>query len=620
MVKGWVEKSIGELFEISGGLSASRAQLSDNGYPYLHYGDIHGSLRTFIDVCSDDTIPFLDVPLNKVSRASLLQDGDVVFVDASEDEEGASRHIVVRNTDGLPFISGLHTIVAKAKTDELNNLFKEFCFQTLAIKAQFRFYAAGTKVVGVSKSSIKDIIISFPFDKSEQRAIAAALSDADAYIAALEKLIAKKRAVKQGAMRELLTGMRRLPGFVGEWVEKPLNRIMRIRKERLNPYAVENTRCIELEHIEPSAGRIIGWTDSKNQRSLKAVFSTGDVLFGKLRPYLKKYLMPDFSGLCSTEFWVFTAYDDSVVNPFIYHLVQTFRFLEVANSTTGTKMPRADWSLMKEVEFYIPIEGNEQTAIAEILSDMDAEIDALTAKLNKVKHIKQGMMRELLTGRIRLVEAKPTKVAVEVYPEAKTEPIRQAAKVPSKGHNQQFDDAVMIAGIVNILYSDKFPLGRKKVQKCLYLLRRHQEESTVAFKKKAAGPYADEVRYKGGEPIARGANYIDTTTSKQGTTFARGKNISQALGYILSWGKQGDIKWVAEKLKFKNANELELLTTVDMAICNLTEAGTPVTVATIKHLIANNAEWKTKLEKQTFSDANITRAIKELQTLLQGGN
>jgi type I restriction enzyme S subunit len=105
----WIKKSIGELFAISGGLSASRAQLSDNGYFYLHYGDIHGSTKTYIDTDEDKAvIPRLNVPLNKVSADSLLQDGDVVFVDASEDDIGASRHIVVRNTEEVPFIAGLH--------------------------------------------------------------------------------------------------------------------------------------------------------------------------------------------------------------------------------------------------------------------------------------------------------------------------------------------------------------------------------------------------------------------------------------------------------------------------------------------------------------------------------
>jgi type I restriction enzyme S subunit len=268
----------------------------------------------------------------------------------------------------------------------------------------------------------------------------------------------------------------------------------------------------------------------------------------------------------------------------------------------------------------MPPNRTEQTAIATILSDMDAEIDALTAKMTKARNIKQGMMQELLTGRIRLVAEN---AETEVVPDTKHTtkiielPKSQTAAAQSGEHNPKFDDAVMIAGIVDVLYSDKYPLGRKKVQKCLYLLRRHQDKSTAAFKKKAAGPYADEVRYKGGEPIARNAKYIVTTSSKgKGTTFARGDKIGQALSDIQRWGRQAEILWIADKLKYKNVDELELLATVDMAICDLKEADTPVSVASIKHLIATNKEWKAKLKKQTFNDDNIASAIKELQTLL----
>lgn len=521
----------------------------------------------------------------------------------------------------VPGIMDSHLVRLRTNSSIDKHYFRYY-IQSELVQRQIKDLSVGGIMDGLSTTIIRQLEVALP-PFPEQRAIAAVLSDADAYIAALEKLIAKKRAIKQGAMQELLTGKRRLPGFADEWVEKPLEQIMRIRKDRINPSVHDNIRCIELEHIESVSGHLLGWVDSTNQRSIKAVFQPGEVLFGKLRPYLRKYYAPTFNGVCSTEFWVFTAADNAVVNSYIYHLVQTYKFLEAANSTTGTKMPRADWSLMKDIVFLLPSETKEQTTIAEILSDMDAEIDALTAKLEKARRIKQGMMSELLTGHIRLsveeTEAAPVEAEAKVIELAKREP--EASTTQKSGHNQQFDDAVMIAGIVNALYSDKYPLGRKKVQKCLYLLRRHQDESTEAFKKKAAGPYADEVRYKGGEPIARSANYIVTTTTKdKGTTFAPGKNISQALGYIESWGKQDDIKWVADKLKFKKVDELELLATVDMAICDLEEAGTPVSVADIKHLIATNAEWKAKLKRQTFSDANIARAIRELQTLLQGGS
>ncbi|HCJ50852.1 MAG TPA: restriction endonuclease subunit S [Gallionella sp.] len=206
----WEVKTLGDLFTFSGGYSASRDQLSVEGHCYLHYGDIHGSSKTSIDTEVDyQDIPKLDIPLKQVSTKSLLKDGDVVFVDASEDDEGTSKHVVVVNKSNLPFISGLHTIVAKSKTDELAHEYRHYCFQTQAIRQQFLFYAVGTKVSGISKTNMPKLTLPVP-SIPEQTAIAAVLSDMDADLAALEQQRDKTRAVKQGMMQELLTGRIRL--------------------------------------------------------------------------------------------------------------------------------------------------------------------------------------------------------------------------------------------------------------------------------------------------------------------------------------------------------------------------------------------------------------------------
>ena len=207
----WIKKPLADLFDFSGGYSASRAQLSTEGYCYLHYGDIHGSNKQFIDVESEYLdIPKLDIQLSKVAREKMLQDGDVVFVDASEDDEGTSRHIVIINPNNLPYISGLHTIIAKSKNDILDKKFRRYCFQSFDIKKQFRFYAVGTKVSGISRNTIAKIELYFPTSKDEQATIANILSDMDAEIEALEQKLNKYKAIKQGMMQELLTGRIRL--------------------------------------------------------------------------------------------------------------------------------------------------------------------------------------------------------------------------------------------------------------------------------------------------------------------------------------------------------------------------------------------------------------------------
>ena len=408
MVKGWTKKRLGEMFDISGGLSVSRAQLSDNGHPYLHYGDIHGSQKTFIELCEDSAIPRLDVPLSKVTRVSLLQNGDIVFVDASEDDEGASRHIVVRNAKNLPFISGLHTIVAKARTNELENLYREFCFQTAAIKSQFKFYAVGTKVVGVNKKSIKDIVVEFPTDKAEQRAISTALSDTDAYIASLEEVIAKKRAIKQGTMQALLTGKRRLALFSGqaEWAEKKLGDTGEIIIGGTPPTAVGEYWNGDILWVTPT-----DITDKKDIQAVERKISeAGLAKIRELPPNtllvtcvasIGKNAVLRTKGASNQQINAIVPFEDYDVD-FLYYLVEINRpLLESKAGITATKIvSKTEFS---EIELRFPPTKTEQLAISGILSDMDSELDVLTEKLTKARRIKQGMMSELLTGRIRLV-------------------------------------------------------------------------------------------------------------------------------------------------------------------------------------------------------------------------
>lgn len=485
---------------------------------------------------------------------------------------------------------------------------KEYLYYCLGSEFIFQQYismAAGSSVQNLNKDKVSAVIIAKPPIK-EQFAIAEALSDVDSLISSLQKLIEKKKAIKQGAMQELLTGKKRLPGFSQKWVQKYLKEIIAPRKARANPAEIDNQRCIELEHIEPNSGRILGYCESKLQKSLKAFFYPNDILWGKLRPYLRKYAHPQFSGVCSTEFWVFNAVDKYACNDFLYYLLQTEYVVSAANSTTGTKMPRADWNLVQELEVKIPPDKREQQAIAQVLSDMDSEIEQLEKKLAKYQQIKQGMMQELLTGRIRLMDA-----------DGKEQPKTQILqdKQPQPAHNHHFDDAVMIAGIVNAFYSEKYPLGRKKIQKLLYLVRRKEQADISAFHKKAAGPYADEVRYKGGEPIAQKNKYIQVKRNEKGSCFEKGAQMQQALTYLKDWGKQADVDWLVSQFHYTSVNELELLATVDMAICDLRQEDKEISVASIKDLIRSNKEWRDKLKKAYFKDADIQRAINHCQEL-----
>jgi len=268
---------------------------------------------------------------------------------------------------------------------------------------QIESFQAGGNRQGLNFSQIESIKLPLPPTKAEQEAIAEALCDADALIESLEQLIVKKRHLKQGAMQELLTGKNRLPGFSEEWQVKRFGEIAQPRKERIDPRRTGvHEFCIELEHIEQGTGCVVGYTATSQGSSLKSVFHEDDVLFGKLRAYLRKYWLSNRVGVCSTEIWVLVANRSLLIPQFLFQLVKVDRFVEAASSAYGTHMPRSDWNVVKNYEVHLP-PVEEQTAIAEILSDMDAEIATLEAKLAKARQLKQGMMQELLTGRIRLI-------------------------------------------------------------------------------------------------------------------------------------------------------------------------------------------------------------------------
>jgi type I restriction enzyme S subunit len=399
----WEVKSLGDLFEFSGGFTASREQLSDKGHCYLHYGDIHKSGKPFIDVQTEFLdIPKLDIPLNHVSPKSILGDGDVVFVDASEDDVGTSKHVVIINHLAIPYISGLHTIVAKSKDGSLDDRFKQFCFQTADIRRQFYFYAVGTKVSGISKTNIKRVLLPIP-PLSEQSAIAMALGDVEALINALNRLITKKRDLKKAVMQQLLSGQIRLPGFAGEWTLKRFGEFALPRKDRVDPRKTRaHPFCVELEHIEPRSGRLTRSIVADTRLSTKSLFKSDDILFGRLRAYLRKYWLADRDGICSTEIWALVANRGLVIPQFLFQMVKTDQFIDAASTTYGTHMPRSDWNVVKNYETRLP-SLTEQAAIAAVLSDMDAEIEALEQRLAKTRDLKQGMMQELLTGKTRLI-------------------------------------------------------------------------------------------------------------------------------------------------------------------------------------------------------------------------
>ena len=238
---------------------------------------------------------------------------------------------------------------------------------------------------------------------AEQKKIADILSTWDKAIETTGKMFANAEAQKRGLMQHLLTGKRRLKGFEGrEWKEVSFSDVVQVSKSRLDPTEEhEPLPCIELEHIEAGTGRILGTTSSDQQASIKAAFSPGDILFGKLRPYLRKYYAPSFNGVCSTEIWVLKPDARKLTTGFLHVLVQSDGFLAEANRSSGSKMPRADWKVVSAFRFRLP-DTDEQTAIADAIETFATEAGLLKRQRELLEEEKRALMQELLTGKRRV--------------------------------------------------------------------------------------------------------------------------------------------------------------------------------------------------------------------------
>ena len=162
------------------------------------------------------------------------------------------------------------------------------------------------------------------------------------------------------------------------WQSYEFSSIAKLSKDKFDPKKEkDNAVCIELEHISKETGRLIGSTNSDIQLSTKTVFKKGQVLFGKLRPNLKKYIYCAFDGVCSSEIWVL-APQRNIYPKFLFYLVQQEKFIASACIVSGSKMPRADWNYVSNIPFSIPPK-REQKAIADILQAWDTAIEKTEA-------------------------------------------------------------------------------------------------------------------------------------------------------------------------------------------------------------------------------------------------
>lgn len=322
-----------------------------------------------------------------------------------------------------------HVCIIRTVDGKLNPMLLVDLINSDIGQKQIDSYQAGGNREGLNFSQVRNLRFAVASSKKEQIAIANALSDVDALINGLEKLIDKKQAIKTATMQQLLTGRTRLPQFahhpdgtkkgyktteLGEvpedWETKTIGELSSVDPENLGSNTPRDYEFdyISLEQIDK--GVLLGTTKcvfSNAPSRARRVLKKGDVVISTVRPNLMShyYVRDNVKNLiCSTGFSVVRSNLIQMVPGFLYqHLFSFVINQQIETLISGSNYPAINSTDVKRLKIMIG-SVEEQTAIDTILSDMDEEIQTLQQRLSKTRQLKQGMMQELLTGKTRLVQ------------------------------------------------------------------------------------------------------------------------------------------------------------------------------------------------------------------------
>lgn len=376
----WDIKRLGDIFDFKNGLNKEKSFFG-YGTPIVNYMDVYK-----LSGLKGNDIKG-KVFLNPIEmKAYDVRQGDVLFTRTSETQDEIGLSSVILDDIKDTVFSGF-VLRGREKLNCLDVTFKKYCFRTHYLRKQIMSTSSYTTRALTNGKLLSEVIVIFPQYFKEQQAIAQALSDTDSLISSLEKLIDKKKNIKQGTMQELLTGRKRVEGFSGEWEEKKLGDIV----------------------ISISSGK----SDTKSQLGRFPIYgSTGEIGRQKYFDYEgDKILVARVGANAGTVNMVSGKYcvsDNTLIVTFEKYMNVDFSFykllsLNLNRLVFGSGQPLITGGQLKNIEFSLPVTKEEQNAIANILSDMNKEIEALEQKLDKYKSIKEGMMQELLTGRIRFM-------------------------------------------------------------------------------------------------------------------------------------------------------------------------------------------------------------------------
>ena len=373
----WEERKLAEFTtSFSGGTpSAGNSSYYKGDIPFIRSGEIN----------SDKTELFLTEDGLKNSSAKMVSVGDILYA-------------LYGATSGEVGISQINGAINQAilAIRPIGGYSSHFIMQWLRLQKQkiIDKYLQGGQG-NLSGSIIKNLILNVP-NFEEQQKIGSFFKQLDDTIALHQRKLDLLKEQKKGFLQKMFpkNGEKvpelRFAGFADDWEERKLTEIVNRVNKSSNSDVLPK---VEFEDIVSGEGRLNKDISSKFDSRKGTLFEPENILYGKLRPYLKNWLFPDFEGVALGDFWVFEATDVSVPS-FDYYLIQSDDYQKVANNTSGTKMPRSDWKNVSSTDFAIPSK-DEQKQIGAFFKQLDDTIALHQRKLDLLKEQKKGFLQKM---------------------------------------------------------------------------------------------------------------------------------------------------------------------------------------------------------------------------------
>ena len=381
----WEQRKLGEIYGSIGNAFVGTATpyYAEQGHFYLESNNVKdGQINHNSEV-------FINDEFYEKQKDKWLHTGDMVMV-----QSGHVGHAAVIPEE-LDNTAAHALIMFRNPKEEIEPYFLNYEYQTDKSKKKIENITTGNTIKHILASDMQEFIVDVP-KYEEQKVIAGYFCNIDYLITLHQRKHEKLTNIKKSMLEKMFPrdGANvpeiRFSGFTDAWEQRKFEEIA-VRSSVI--CSDDTLPRVEYEDIVSGTGRLNKDIYAKQSIKSGIAFHQGDVLYGKLRPYLQNWLLPTFDGLAVGDFWVLQP--QNADSSFLYRLIQSRQFDEVANQSTGTKMPRADWKLVSKTVFSIPSNISEQAAIGTYFTALDSLITLHQHKLEKLKNIKKSMLEKM---------------------------------------------------------------------------------------------------------------------------------------------------------------------------------------------------------------------------------